>query len=40
MAVKVKINDREFLLSWEEFEKCLYKAGTCLEVLDVLSQKQ
>lgn len=40
MAVKVRINDREFLLSWEQFEKCFYKSTSCLEVLDVYEDKK
>ncbi len=40
MAVKVRINDREFLLSWEQFEKCFYKSTSCLEVLDVYKDKK
>lgn len=40
MAVKVRINDREFLLSWEQFEKCFYRATTCLEILDVLDDSK
>lgn len=40
MAVKVRINDREFLLSWEQFEKCFYKATTCLEILDVFDDSK
>lgn len=40
MAVKVRINDREFLLSWNEFEKCFYKATTCLEILDLFEESK
>lgn len=40
MAVKVRINDRELLLSWNEFEKCFYKATTCLEILDVFKDSK
>lgn len=40
MAVKVRINDREFLLTWEQFEKCFYRATTCLEVLDVFNDSK
>lgn len=38
MSVKVRINGRSFLLSWNQFEKALSQAGVGnpIEVLDVV----
>lgn len=35
MAVKIRVNSREFTLSWEEFEKAFYNAAGCVEVVDI-----
>lgn len=36
MAVRAKINGREFLLSWTDFERCVSNQTTCLEILDII----
>ena len=40
MAVKVSINGKEFMLTWEEFGKVLYRAQTCREVFALLEVKE
>lgn len=35
MAVKCKINERVFTLTWDEFEKAFFRATECVEVLDI-----
>lgn len=37
MSVKVRINGREFTLSWSEFEKASARlsAHTCIDILDI-----
>ena len=37
MSVKVRINGREFTLSWSEFEKVSARAGltTCIDILSI-----
>lgn len=35
MAVRVKLNERVFTLTWEEFEKAFAKATECVEILDI-----
>lgn len=39
MAVKIRVNNREFTLSWEEFEKAFYNAAGCVEELDIELKK-
>jgi hypothetical protein len=35
MAVKVRLNSREFLLSWDEFERAFYSVIGCVEIVDI-----
>ena len=39
MAVKVRINSREYTLTWEEFERSFYRATTCVEIVDIFEKK-
>jgi hypothetical protein len=39
MAVKVRLNSREFLLTWEEFEEAFYRATGCVEIIDIYHSK-
>lgn len=40
MAVKVRINSREFTLTWEEFERSFYKATTCVEIVEIFEKRE
>ncbi len=37
MSVKVRINGREFTLSWDEFEKAFFNRTSCVEVIDIFT---
>lgn len=39
MAVKVRLSSREFLLTWEEFEKTFYRVTRCVEIIDIYHSK-
>ncbi len=40
MAVKLRIADREFTLTWEEFDKVFYRATNCVELESLLETKE
>ena len=37
--VKVRLNSREYLLTWEEFERAFYSVTGCVEIIDIFTQK-
>ena len=37
MSVKIRINGREFTLSWDEFEKAFFNCTSCVEVIDIFT---
>lgn len=37
MAVRTKINGREYTLSWEEFEKAFFNRTACVEIIDIFT---
>lgn len=37
MSVKVRINGREFTLSWDEFEKAFFNRTSCFEIIDIFT---
>ena len=40
MSVKVRINGREFTLSWEEFEKAFFNSTSCIEVINIVATRR